>query len=254
MRKVLLLLCVAGAISGAAYVVHERNVNSSATGSTSSNQPVQKPSTTATFDKTKFSTTDPASIWVVVNKQHSLTPKNYTPADLTIPEVPLRVPGNATMQMRKVAASALEQLFAAAQKNSLNLMLSSGYRSYDYQVDLYNGYVATQGQATADTQSARPGFSEHQTGLAVDVEPATRNCEVEPCFGDTPEGQWVAKNAYKYGFIVRYTPGNEDITGYNPEPWHLRYVGEELAYELHRANVATLEQFFGVSGGKEYAQ
>lgn len=206
------------------------------------------------FNKNQYSLTDPASIWVVVNKQHPLNPKTYAPTDLVTPNVPLRVPGNETMQLRTVTAKAVESMFAAAKTAGLQLMLSSGYRSYTYQVSLYDGYVQSQGQATADTQSARPGYSEHQTGFALDVEPVSRTCELEQCFGTTPEGKWVAANAYKYGFIVRYTSGNENVTGYEPEPWHIRYIGVELATELHNAGVATLEQFFGVTGGKNYAQ
>lgn len=204
------------------------------------------------FDKKQYSTSDPTSIWVVVNKQHALQPKDYVPKDLVMPNVPLRVPGNESMQLRQVTATAMEQLFAAASKDNISLMLSSGYRSYTYQVNLYNGYVSSQGQETADTQSARPGYSEHQTGLAADVEPASKHCEVEACFGDTPEGKWVAANAYRYGFIIRYPVGKESVTGYEPEPWHIRYIGVELATEMHNHNVQTLEEFFGISGGTTY--
>ncbi len=204
------------------------------------------------FNKKQYSTTDPTSIWTVVNKQHSLNPKDYAPADLTVPNVLLRVPGNESMQVRKPTAAALETMFTAAKTDGLNLMLSSGYRSYAYQVNLYNGYVQTQGQATADTQSARPGFSEHQTGLAADIEPSTRKCELEQCFADTPEGKWIVANAYKYGFIIRYTSDKVQVTGYEYEPWHVRYVGTDLATELHNTHVETLEEFFGISGGKNY--
>jgi len=156
------------------------------------------------------------------------------------------------MQVRKVTATALEQMFAAAKQQGIDLMLSSGYRSYAYQVSLYNGYVQTQGQATADTQSARPGYSEHQTGFAADIEPVSKECEVDPCFGTTPEGIWLAANAYKYGFIIRYTAADQKITGYEAEPWHIRYVGTALSTELHSTGVQTLEQFFGISGGAVY--
>jgi D-alanyl-D-alanine carboxypeptidase len=209
-------------------------------------------SETNSFNKSQYSLTDPSSIWVIVNKQHPLNPKNYVPSDLVVPTVPLRVPGNESMQLRKETATALEKMFSAAKDQGLNLMLSSGYRSYTYQVGLYNNYVQTQGQAIADQQSARPGYSEHQTGFAADVEPVSKNCELEQCFGDTPEGKWVAANSYKYGFIVRYTVGNQNITGYEPEPWHIRYVGIPLATELHNSNVQTLEQFFSISGGTTY--
>lgn len=101
--------------------------------------------------------------------------------------------------------------------------------------------------------SARPGHSEHQTGLAVDlVTPASPDCDFEVCFAETPGGQWLAANAWRYGFIIRYQSGS-DITGYSPEPWHLRYVGKSLAAELRRTGVATLEEFFGIPGG-DYAE
>lgn len=219
----------------------------SSTQSTNSSQ--NKP---AAFNKQQYSTTDPTSIWVIVNKQHPLNPNDYVPSDLVVPDVPLRVPGNESMQVRTVTAQALETMFSAAKKQGVNLMLASGYRSYTYQVGLYNSYVQSQGQAVADTQSARPGYSEHQTGLAADLEPANRVCEVDQCFASTPEGKWLSANAYKYGFIIRYAKGLDNITGYEYEPWHVRYVGTELSTEMHAKGVATLEQFFDVSGGKTY--
>jgi D-alanyl-D-alanine carboxypeptidase len=209
-------------------------------------------SPTPSFDKTSYSTTDPASPWVVVNKQHPLQPKTYIPDDLVTPTVPLRVPGNESMQLRSTTAKALESMFAVAKTDNINLMISSGYRSYTYQVSLYGSYVSSMGQARADTQSARPGFSEHQTGQALDIEPTSRKCEVAQCFADTPEGKWLVANAYRYGFILRYTPADVAVTGYESEPWHYRYVGIPLATEMHKTGVATLEQFFGVSGGQNY--
>lgn len=250
MRTKITLFIVLSIIFGTGFIVWK---NESVEAPSQPQKQVSKPSQTpAGFDKTKLSLTDPASNWVVVNKQHALTPKDYVPSDLVFPDVPQRVPGHESMRLRQETAAALAGMFKAAEGAGMKLMLASGYRSYNYQVSLYNGYVKSQGQAIADTQSARPGYSEHQTGLAADVEPQTKQCELEACFGDTPEGQWVAENAYKYGFIIRYTSGDESITGYEPEPWHMRYVGIELASELHRTGTTTLEKFFGVSGGKDY--
>ena len=211
--------------------------------------PVKQPST---FDTKQLSTIDPTSLWVVVNKQHALQPASYAPSDLVIPNVPLRVPGNATMKLRAEPAAAVERMFAAAKADGLGLMVSSGYRSYDYQVSLYSGYVSSAGQAQADVQSARPGYSEHQTGLAFDVEPVSRTCELEQCFADTPEGKWMAAHAYNYGFILRYTPVDVSVTGYESEPWHFRYVGGALAGEIHHTGASTLETFFGITGGDKY--
>lgn len=219
--------------------------------------PSKKPSNSAAsssagFNKQQYSTTNPASIWVVVNKKHPLNPINYAPADLRIPNVPLRVPGNESMQLRAEPARAIERMFAAAGQDNLQLMISSGYRSYTYQTGLYNGYVSSEGQTLADQQSARPGHSEHQTGLAVDIEPASHHCELNNCFADTPEGKWLVANSYKYGFILRYTPDKVATTGYESEPWHFRYIGVALAAQMHSANINTLEEFFGISGGTGY--
>ncbi|HSX29260.1 MAG TPA: M15 family metallopeptidase [Candidatus Saccharimonadales bacterium] len=213
---------------------------------------VSQASQSSTFNKTQYSTSDPTSIWVVVNKQHALNPKNYTPANLVFPNVPLRVPGNESMQLREDTANALEALVAAAKSDGLNLMLASGYRSYNYQVGLYNGYVKSMGQAEADKTSARPGHSEHQTGLAFDLEPTNKECELETCFGDIPDGQWLAAEAYKYGFIIRYPADKVSVTGYEYEPWHLRYIGKELSAEMHKQHITTLETFFGITGGTQY--
>lgn len=204
------------------------------------------------FNKKQFSLTDPTSIWVIANKQHQLSPKDYTPADLVVPSIPLRVPGNESMQVRKATGDALQAMFAAASQQGIQLMLSSGYRSYNYQVGLYNGYVANSSVAEADKTSARPGYSEHQTGLAADLEPTSRKCELETCFADTPEGQWLAAHAYEYGFIIRYPADKVDVTGYDFEPWHVRYVGKDLSTEMHNQHIETLEEFFDVSGGKNY--
>lgn len=207
------------------------------------------------FNKQQHSLDDPVSLWVVVNKQRPLRPKNYEPADLVVPQIPLRLTSGdkkEEMRLREPAATALLEMYKAAQKDGLELMVSSAYRSYEYQQNLYNFYVSKQGQSEADTQSARPGHSEHQTGLAVDIEPASRKCEVEACFGDLPEGKWVAANGHKYGFVLRYPEGQQGVTGYIYEPWHLRYVGKELATELHKQGNPTLEKYFNLPAAPDY--
>ncbi len=205
------------------------------------------------FNKKQYSVDDPTSIWVVVNKHRSLQPASYVPADLEVPNVPIRLSKtDDEMKMRKVAGDALEKLFAGAEKQGLHLQISSGYRSYTFQTNLYNHYVAVQGKTVADSQSARPGHSEHQTGLAVDVEPTSRKCEVEECFGTTPEGEWLAAHAYEFGFVIRYPQNMQNITGYIYEPWHIRYIGIAAATEMRKENVATLEQFFGLDAAPDY--
>jgi D-alanyl-D-alanine carboxypeptidase len=204
------------------------------------------------FNKKQFSVNDPASIWAVVNKGRAL-PSSYTPPDLVAPNVPLRLPGSdPEMQIRTVAAADLQQLFNDAKSKGLNLMLSSGYRSFVLQQSVYNSTVNAEGQQGADSSSAKPGHSEHQTGLAADIEPTSRECEVELCFANTAEGKWLAGNSYKYGFIIRYQKNQEKLTGYEYEPWHVRYVGKDLARQIHTSN-KTLEQFFGLAAFTDYA-
>jgi len=204
------------------------------------------------FDKKQYSLDDPASQWVVVNKRRPLQPVDYAPP-LAAPAVPLRLSaGSLEMQLSTQIIPAVEQLFAAAKQDGLSLMVASGYRSYQTQVAVYGNEVKRNGQQTADRQSARPGHSEHQTGLALDVEPTTRQCEVAVCFGDLPEGKWIAQNAHKFGFIIRYSQPHEATTGYTYEPWHIRYVGKSLAAELRKQGNPPLERFFELSAAPDY--
>jgi len=246
MKKSLVFI-VAVVIAAGAWIVWTRRQDDASQNTSANGQQAQG------FDKQRFSLTDPASPWVIANKHRPLQPKSYAPDDLVVPDIPLRLDTSSEeMKLRKPAAEALKEMYDAAKADGLTLMVSSGYRSYNYQVNLYNYYVKQQGQATADSQSARPGYSEHQTGLAVDVEPSSRKCEVETCFAETPEGQWVAANAYKYGFVVRYPENAQNITGYIYEPWHIRYVGKALAAEIHKQGNPTLEQFFGIEAAPNY--
>lgn len=197
------------------------------------------------FNKNLYSLDDEASLWVVVNKNRSI-PLDYVPDSLRDVEVNKRDDKSSEeLMLRSDAALALEQLFAAAEQDSIALLLGSAYRSSDLQTTYYNSYVSQYGQEEADKFSARPGTSEHQTGLAADVSPSSKNCYLEICFADTPEGRWVKEHAHEYGFTIRYPEGKENITTYQYEPWHLRYVGIDLAYELRDAN-QTLEEFFGL--------
>lgn len=225
-------------------------------------RPTPAPSSTETtapipaapqFNKQQYSRDDPASPWVIVNKRRPL-PADYVPEELKVPEV--KINGSRIQELfhlRTPAADALEELFTAAAKAKLPLLFFSGYRSEDYQTELYQGYVDSDGQADADKYSARPRYSEHQTGLAADVSPAKGNCQALVCFAATPEGKWVAANAYKYGFIIRYPKDKEDVTGFEFEPWHLRYVGKELAAEIHESG-QTLEDFFGLPPAPDYEE
>ena len=143
--------------------------------------------------------------------------------------------------LTSITQSAFNKMNADAKSLGLNLWIASGYRSYWTQNTLYNNYVAVDGKEEADTYSARPGYSEHQTGLAFDLN------SVESSFASTDEGKWVKDNCYRYGLIIRYPKGKENITGYMYEPWHLRYVGVELATKLYNnGDWITLEEYFGV--------
>jgi len=144
-------------------------------------------------------------------------------------------------------------MFKAAQADGVSLTVVSGYRSYTSQTSVYNQYVARDGQSAADTYSARPGYSEHQTGWAADLGPATSSCPaVDQCYATTPAGKWIAANTYRYGFIIRYQPDKVPITGYEYEPWHVRYVGPSLSQEMHRVGIRTLEEFFDLGAAPHY--
>ncbi len=193
-----------------------------------------------------FSLTEPDSPWVIVNKQH-LLPSSYAPNDLTAPDVKLRESSDTpNMQLRQEAAGQLEKLFAAASQAGHSLLLASGYRSYATQRQTYNNYVAQDGQAAADRYSAKPGASEHQAGWAADLATTDWKCYLEICFGQTAAGQWLDAHADEFGFIIRYQDGKEAITGYQYEPWHLRYVGTDLASKVTAAG-QVLEEYFHLS-------
>ncbi len=211
--------------------------------------PTPTPTPTPTFDRAGKSIDDPTSYWAVANKLRPLNPSDYTPADLVTVPVPFANPP----MLRKAASDAVVAMFAAyTAETGLGMQSQSAYRSYGVQISVYNGWVAKLGQAGADTTSARPGHSEHQTGLAIDVSAVPSVCALQACFADTPQGLWLAANAWKYGFMLRYPNGKTPITGYEFEPWHYRYVGLELAAELHTTGIQTLEEFFGLPPAPTY--
>ncbi len=159
---------------------------------------------------------------LIANKTYSL-PSDYNPGGL-LPECE-----EAFALMQKAAA-----------KKGLNIYISSGFRSYSSQKSIYSRYVNRDGRALADTYSARPGHSEHQTGLAIDLNTITQS------FGKTKEGRWVAEHCHEYGFILRYPEGKSHITGYCFEPWHLRYVGVETATKIAQSGLC-LEEYYGIT-------
>ncbi|MGI2328870.1 M15 family metallopeptidase [Planococcus sp. YIM B11945] len=164
---------------------------------------------------------------LVANKQHPL-PSDYEPGE------------------SKEARAAFESMRADALKQDIDLIAFSTFRGFDRQKELYDGYVAKDGQAEADRYSARPGYSEHQTGLAFDIgESAMEEHWASASFGDTTGGKWLAKNAHNYGFILRYPKGKENITGYMHESWHYRYVGKKVAADVYAKSI-TLEEYLGI--------
>lgn len=215
----------------------------------SSAPPTPTPTPTPTFDKNEFSIADPASYWIVANKLRPLDPLDWMPPDLVDTPVKYQNPP----KLRQDAAAALVRMFeAGVAEGAGEMQIQSAWRSYGVQVNVYNGWVSRLGQAQADIQSARPGHSEHQTGLAVDISPVPLTCALDPCFGATPQGKWLAENAWRFGFILRYPEGLTHITGYTYEPWHFRYVGEKLAAEMHEQGIATLEEFFELPAAPTY--
>lgn len=179
---------------------------------------------------------------IIVNKHQPLS-ADHVPADLVIPDIPFSFNGKPEKRyLRKPAADAVEALFAAAKKDGIELFGVSGYRSYNTQRWLWNYNVRKKGEAAASRYNASPGMSEHQTGLALDVSSESVGLQLTEPFGDTKEGLWLADNAHRFGFILRYPEGKEQITGYSYEPWHIRYVGTETAGAIYK-NKLTLEEW-----------
>jgi zinc D-Ala-D-Ala carboxypeptidase len=187
----------------------------------------------------------------VVNKHRPLAPADYVPKDLVQPLVLLTATGEAAL-LNSTTAAAAEQMFTAAAREDVVMTLASGYRSYTTQAATYNGYVASRGQAEADTASARPGFSEHQTGWAFDIGDGGGACGFQPCFAGQPAAVWAKANAYRFGFVVRYPLMFHEITGYYYEPWHLRYIGVEAATDMMKRGINTLEEYFGLGAAPAY--
>ncbi len=184
------------------------------------------------------------SPWVVVNKQHPLDPRDYAP--------PLAVVDGK--EVAAVIAPDLRSLLQDARRDGVDLSVTSGYRSFQRQTSVHDSAVARDGLESAESVSARPGYSEHQTGLAVDFGGRTQpGCLLKNCFGQTPESEWLRAHAGRYGFLLRYPEGATATTGYDPEPWHWRWVGTDLVQRVAERGTATLEEFFGISGGAAYA-
>lgn len=178
---------------------------------------------------------NPNDLLVLVNKNNKLN-DDFIPSDLI--ELDLKY-SNKEKYLKKDAALAFYKLSEDASKLGYKIIVVSGYRSYTYQEKLFNYYVEEKGMDYALMCSAKPGHSEHQTGLAIDVEGSNLDYNL---FDESNEFKWMINNAYKYGFILRYPKGMEDITGFKYEPWHYRYVGKDVAKEIYEKNI-TFEEY-----------
>jgi D-alanyl-D-alanine carboxypeptidase len=192
------------------------------------------------FNPTLHSIDAALSQWVVVNKLRPLSPITYKPKL------------DKTLNLAVPAADAYRKLkTAVAKSGNGTLCLNSGYRSYTTQTNTYANALRLYGKKTAEALAAHPGHSEHQTGLAADVSTTALGCRIGS-FGSSKASAWVAKNAHTYGFIVRYPNKLQNITGYQYEPWHLRFVGVELAAQMKNAKVLTLEEFWQLPAAPNY--
>lgn len=192
---------------------------------------------------------DPTDILILVNKQNRAP---AVPVTLVKPDVtPTRESVSENIYMRPEAASALEALFEGAAEAGLTLYATSGYRSYSTQKAIFDRKAAERGEQAANRSVAKPGYSEHQTGLAMDIEgETTLGTGLTEAFGESPEGIWVAEHCHEYGFIIRYPRDKTNITGYIYEPWHIRYVGVEAATEIIELGVTFEEYILMVRGDR----
>lgn len=179
---------------------------------------------------------------VIVNKQRPLQPADHVPEPL------VELEGH---RLREDAATAAAAMLQDMRAEGITVGLTSAYRSYEEQVGTYRHWVELNGQETADTVSARPGHSEHQTGLALDLSDGS-GCDLQACFAQTEAAQWAAQHAHEYGLVLRYPQGAQEVTGYAYEPWHYRYIGADEAALLHEQGDATLEEFYGTGPAPDY--
>lgn len=192
---------------------------------------------------------DPSDLLILVNKQNRAPSVPFT---LVKPDVqPTKESVSENIYMRPEAARALEALFAGAAEDGITLYATSGFRSYSTQKAIFDRKAEERGETAANRSVAKPGYSEHQTGLAMDIEgETTLGTGLTEAFGESPEGIWVAQHCHEYGFIIRYPKGKTDITGYIYEPWHLRYVGVEAAQEIVDLGVTFEEYILLIRGDR----
>ncbi len=191
---------------------------------------------------------DVNSMFVLANKANYF-PDDFVPIDLVAPKTRYAGGGDRN-KMRKEAADALDTLVNSASEQGFDIKNVSAYRSIDYQRGLFNANAARDGIEAANKYSSKPGYSEHHTGLTTDVSSPCMNFLLKQSYIDTKEGAWLAENAHKFGFVIRYPLNKEYITGYTYEPWHIRYLGVPLASYLYE-NKLTFEEFLALQVGKK---
>lgn len=190
-----------------------------------------------------------SSLQVVVNKTRPLNPATYYPSDLV--KVSGKFNPYGRIVRKEVAAAVLTMGNQMQADGQGTLIVQSGFRSYGSQKTIHDSKVRALGKVKGENLAARPGYSEHQTGLAIDFA-AKGVSSLNIGFANTKAGKWLAANAYKYGFVLRYPKGKSAITGYQYEPWHFRYVGVQVATAMHDGNVATLEEYFALPAAPGY--
>lgn len=193
--------------------------------------------------------------WVLLNKSRPLNPIDFAPASLVTMESSGSLDNSRGLRLRPDAAEALEDMAAAMFEDGAGqLFVNSAYRTYDYQGELFLSKIEQYGEEEALLRSAKAGYSEHQTGLAVDVSVPAQGCAIMQCFGDTEGGMWIAENSWRFGYIVRYEEGTSEITGFTYEPWHLRFIGKPLAKMYHESGMNTLEEFWSLPPAPTYPE
>lgn len=206
-----------------------------------SGEKVSKGQTSKGFDIYEIDGVTYIDGYMIVNKTYTVG-SDFVPTDTKNPKVSATSTSQCADCINNTAWKAWNQMKADAAAVGINLWIASGYRSYVTQNNIYNRYVARDGQEKADTYSARPGSSEHQTGLCFDINSPSSS------FNGTKEAKWIDQNAYKYGYIIRYPDGKMDETGYKYESWHVRYVGTDLSYILYNdGDWISMENYFGIT-------
>lgn len=256
-KKIVLLILVIALLTICSCGKKEENVKTpKETSAHETSLPQSEPQTEQTETEPETEETEPETeapvtteIQTTVKKEPAVTeppqPAIVEPEITYISEIMIvnktyPLPSTYNPGVDPTAQAALNEMFAAAAQDGISLWVASGFRSYNTQKWLYNSYVRQDGQALADTYSARPGHSEHQTGLAFDLN------LVDDSFAYTPAGQWLAANSWKYGYIIRYPEGKEAQTGYKYEPWHVRYIGKDLAQAVFESGLS-LEEYLGIT-------